>query len=181
MKIRLSALILCSLPTVSPVLSATYEDAPFISAGVTFIDDLEVATIELGAEVAPNINWSIGYSSSVGESVTEDEVTLNETRKLSWGIHTALGYEMKLAPYLTVTPRIGLNYNQVDVEYFDHEVGEIIESVNHDQLAPTLGLKIDIGSLGIISDFYKVDSEQANKVAPDSEHIATRIMATYNF
>ncbi|WP_197535862.1 hypothetical protein [Photobacterium profundum] len=80
--------------------SATYEDEPFI-CGITFIDDLEVATIELGAEVVPNINWSIGYSRSEGESITEDEVTLNETRKLSWGLHIALGYEMPLSLYVS--------------------------------------------------------------------------------
>ncbi|WP_193944684.1 hypothetical protein [Photobacterium frigidiphilum] len=77
----------------SHALFATYEDEAFI-CGITFIDDLEVVTIALGAEVVPNINWPIGYSRSVGESITDDEVTLNETRKLSLGLYTALGYEM---------------------------------------------------------------------------------------
>lgn len=92
--------LFCTLLMSSYEQSSTYEDEPFI-CGIIFIDDLEVVTIELGAEVVPNINWSIGYSRSVGESITEDEVTLNETLKLSLGLYIALGYEMPLYLYMS--------------------------------------------------------------------------------
>ena len=38
------------------------EQDPFVAGGVTFMDDHEVLSVEIGAEVLPNLNWSIGFN-----------------------------------------------------------------------------------------------------------------------
>ena len=41
------------------------EREPFIAGGVTFLDEHEVLSVEMGAEVLPNINWSLGFNAPI--------------------------------------------------------------------------------------------------------------------
>ncbi|WP_407833352.1 outer membrane beta-barrel protein [Vibrio rotiferianus] len=153
------------------------ESDPFVAGGVTFMDDHEVLSIEIGAEVLPNLNWSIGFNVPF-DSGEEEHVGTHWAEKQVWGLHTALGYEVRLSSAFAITPRIGLNYNNVEIEYFEEETGEYVDSFNQNNFTPTVGIKVDIARVGLIVEGYKIDEDRS---LSEEEETAIRVMAAYNF
>jgi len=166
---------------VFPSALPAAEQKPFVSAGVGFIEDVELYTFEVGAEVAPNVNWSLGYSTTFNNPDSSTFASVYPTTIESWGLHTALGYEFTLNENLAITPRVGLTYNAITMQQTDPETGEAIYEGDRDEFSPTLGIKVDIGRVGLISEFYKVDLEHPEFSDNNYEDTAVRIMAAYNF
>ncbi|OPH53846.1 outer membrane beta-barrel protein [Vibrio campbellii] len=153
------------------------EQDPFVAGGVTFMDDHEVLSVEIGAEVLPNLNWSIGFNAPL-DSGEKEENGIYSAEKQVWGLHTALGYEIRLSDMLAITPRVGVNYNDVEIEYFNEETSEHVESINQNNITPTLGVKVDIARVGLIVEGYKIDEDLS---LSEEEETAIRVMAAYNF
>jgi outer membrane autotransporter protein len=89
-----------------------------------------------------------------------------------------LGYEIRVNDVLAITPRIGLNYNNVEIEYFEEETGEYVDTDSQNNFEPTLGVKVDIASVGLIVEGYKIDEDIS---LSEEDEMAVRIMAAYNF
>ncbi|GAK21615.1 hypothetical protein JCM19052_2167 [Vibrio sp. JCM 19052] len=153
------------------------EREPFIAGGVTFLDEHEVLSVEMGAEVLPNINWSLGFNAPIDNGEQEHFGT-HWAEKQVWGLHTALGYEIRVNDVLAITPRIGLNYNNVEIEYFEEETGEYVDTDSQNNFEPTLGVKVDIASVGLIVEGYKIDEDIS---LSEEDEMAVRVMAAYNF
>lgn len=79
---------------------------------------------------------------------------------------------------LAIMPRIGVNYNDVEIEYFNEETSEHVESLNQNNITPTLGVKVDIARVGLIVEGYKIDEDLS---LSEEEETAIRVMAAYNF
>lgn len=79
---------------------------------------------------------------------------------------------------LAITPRIGLNYNNVEIEYFEEETGEYVDTDSQNNFEPTLGVKVDIASVGLIVEGYKIDEDIS---LSEEDEMAVRVMAAYNF
>ncbi|MGF1698529.1 autotransporter [Vibrio lamellibrachiae] len=158
-----------------------YEKAPFVAGGMSFIEDIEVLTVELGAEIAPNLNWSFGGSSTLSDSYSSNFASIYPTEVTAWGLHTAIGYEFSLNPTVAITPRIGLNYNSISIHQTDPTTHEVLLEARNDHLSPTVGLKVDIGRVGIISDVYKTEMPPLNQNGEELDETTVRIMAVYNF
>lgn len=71
----------------APVLAEERE--PFIAGGVTFLDKHEVLSVEMGAEVLPNINWSLGFNAPIDSG--EQEHFGTHCREASLGITYCVG------------------------------------------------------------------------------------------
>ncbi|MBW3696014.1 porin family protein [Vibrio sp. T187] len=169
------------LLAIIPSAFAAQEQDPFVSGGVGFIEDVETYTLEVGAEIAPHINWSLGYSTTFEEHDGSQFASVYPTTIDSWGLHTAIGYEFNLTPTFAITPRVGLTYNAITMQQTDPETSEILREESLDEFSPTLGVKIDIGRVGVISEFYKVDLEHELVSDNNYDDVAVRIMAAYNF
>jgi hypothetical protein len=71
-----------------------------------------------------------------------------------------------------------LNYNNVEIEYFEEETGEYVDTDSQNNFEPTLGVKVDIASVGLIVEGYKIDEDIS---LSEEDEMAVRIMAAYNF
>ncbi|WEM45361.1 autotransporter domain-containing protein (plasmid) [Photobacterium sp. DA100] len=153
-----------------------------IDAGVTFIGDMEMATLGYSKTLAHNIVTSAGFM------IGNDEYDFNLPEGMSddqdaWGLYTSVGYKIEIAEF-DIIPKISLNYLNADVNFKD-ESGSEFSALNIDNVYGSIGGTVNWRMVGITVDYGKI--QESNVMLPgqsepnDIEEDVVRVMASFNF